>query len=319
MISVIIVSYNKPELLRHTLLSLKSYHHHNLEIIVVDNSDKEDVESLINQEFTDVIYKRMEYNIGFGRANNIGFQLSKGDYIAFFNNDLVFKEDVLSSLVKELEEDQSIGIIGPKLLNKDLSLQYSCCNTPSVIDIIKAEIWGDLSIKGWCLTEWDHNQIKTVDYISGALMVMRRDLIEKNGLFDPDFFMYSEEVDLCYRIKKAGYTIEYFPKVEAIHLGGASTNINDREINTQLYLSRLKFRLKHYGVFATLSQIWGIAIISILRCLILSVKIPIIKKNRELRVSQLIRTIKKLKLMFFYFIILSGRGEEHFFKIHNYN
>jgi len=166
MISVIIVSYNKPEFLRQTLITLKSHHHQNMEIIIVDNSDQKDVEIMIKQEFTDVIFKRMESNIGFGRANNIGFQLSKGDYIAFLNNDLIFKEDVISPLVSEIEKDNSLGIIGPKLCNKDMSLQYSCCNFPSVGDIIKAEIWGDYSVNRWYLADWDHNQRRYVDYIS---------------------------------------------------------------------------------------------------------------------------------------------------------
>jgi len=318
MISVILVSYNKPELLRQTLLSLKAYHHQNLELIVVDNSDQRDVEIMINQDFPEVIFKRMESNIGFGRANNIGFQLSNGEFIAFLNNDLVFKEDVLSPLVNELEKDQSLGIIGPKLLNEDMSLQYSCCNFPSVSDIIKAEIWGDYSVHSWYLTDWDHNQRRYVDYVSGALMVMRRDLFEKVGLYDNIFFMYSEEVDLCYRIKNAGYNIEYFPNVKAIHLGGASTIINNREINSHLYLSRLKFRLKHYGIFSTLSQILGITIVSIARCFFVSVKILIIRKNRSLGISHLIRTLKKLKLMFFYFVTLISRDKEYFFKLHAY-
>jgi len=318
MISVIIVSYNKPELLRQTLITLKSHHHQNMEIIVVDNSDQKDVELMINNEFLNVIYKRMESNIGFGQANNIGFRLSTGDYIAFLNNDLIFKEDIISPLVSELEKDNSLGIIGPKLLNKDNSLQYSCCRFPSVSDIIKAEIWGDYSIKRWYLTDWDHNQKKSVDYISGALMVMRRDLFKNIGLFDSNFFMYSEEVDLCYRIKKAGYYVEYFPMIEAIHIGGASTILNNREINSHLYLSRLKFRLKHYGILSTLSQIFGITIISIIRCLVISSKILIIRKNRELRVSQLIRTLKKLKLMLYCFVTLSGKGKEYFLKLQNY-
>jgi GT2 family glycosyltransferase len=317
MISVIIVSYNKPELLRQTLLSLKSHHHQNMEIIVVDNSDQDDVKKMINKEFKDVIIIRMESNIGFGRANNIGIQLSKGDYIAFLNNDLIFKEDVISPLVSEIEIDSSLGIIGPKLCNKDMSLQYSCCNFPSVSDIIKSESWGDYSVNRWYLTDWDHNQRRYVDYISGALMVMRRDLIENIGLFDNIFFMYSEEVDLCYRIKKAGYHIEYFPAVEAIHFGGASTILNNREINSHLYLSRLKFRLKHYGICSTLSQILGITIVSIIRCLFVFVKILVIKKNRDLRISQLIRTLKKLKLMFICFITLVSRNNRGFFDLHN--
>lgn len=319
MISVIIVSYNKPELLRQTVLSLKSHHHQNMEIIVVDNSDQDDVKKMINKDFKDVIYKSMESNIGFGRANNFGFQLSKGDYIAFLNNDLIFKEDVISPLVSELEKDNSLGIIGPKLLNEDMSLQFSCCNFPSVGDIIKADIWGDQSVNRWYLTDWDHHQKREVDYVSGALMVMRRDLIEKVGLFDDIYFMYSEEVDLCYRVKQAGYRIEYYPQVEAIHFGGASTNFNDKQINIHLYLSRLKFRLKYFGFFPTFLQICGIAIVSLMRSIIVSVKIVIIRKNKNLRINQLIRTLKKLKLMFYYFVTLISRNNTYFLNLHKHS
>jgi GT2 family glycosyltransferase len=318
MISVIIVSYNKPELLRQTILSLRSHHHQNMEIIVIDNSDQKDVEIMINQEFRDIIFRRMESNIGFGQANNIGVQLSKGNIIAFLNNDLVFKEDVLSSLVIQLERDNSVGIIGPKLLNEDMSLQYSCCNFPSVSDVIKAEIWGEHLVHSWYLTDWEHKQTRFVDYVSGALMVMRRDLFESVGSFDDIYFMYSEEVDLCLRIKKAGYHVEYYPKVEAIHLGGASSNINNQEINIHLYLSRLKFRLKYYGIYPTLFQVLGIAIISILRCFLIPVKILSMRKKRDLRIAQLIRTCKKLKLMLFYMVILISRNKRFFLDYHKH-
>jgi GT2 family glycosyltransferase len=286
-----------------------------MEIIVIDNSDQQDVSKMIHEEFKDIIYRRMDTNIGFGKANNIGFHLSKGEYIAFLNNDLLFNEDVISPLVRELEKDSSLGVIGPKLLNKDMSLQYSCCNFPSVTDIVKAEIWGDYSVNNWYLIDWEHNHPKYVGYVSGALMVMRRTLFEKIGLFDNIYFMYSEEVDLCYRIHQAGYNIEYFPQIKVVHLGGASMRLNNREINSHLYLSRLKFRLKHFGFFSTLSQMLGITIVSILRCIIITVKIPFSKKNRELRTSQLIRTLKKLKLMITYIVILIIRNKKYFLNL----
>jgi GT2 family glycosyltransferase len=315
MISVIIVSYNNPDLLRQTLLSLRTYHQ-NLEIIVIDNSNTNDVEEMIISEFNDIIFKRMESNIGFGRANNIGVQLSTGDIIVFLNNDVIFEQDVITPLVNALEEDKLIGIIGPKLLNKDKSLQYSCCNFPSVGDILKSEIWGEYAVSNWYLTNWDHHQRRKVDYVSGALMVMRRDSFESVGGFDEIYFMYTEEVDLCYRLKNAGYYVEYFPNVDAIHLGGASTSLNNREINVHLYLSRLKFRLKHFGIVPTLFQISGLSIVSIFRYLLISMKIFMIKKNREPRVAQLIRTGKKLKLMFVFLMILIFRNKKYFLNHH---
>jgi GT2 family glycosyltransferase len=311
MISVIIVSYNNPDLLKQTLLSLKT-HHKNFETIIVDNSDRNDVEKMISKEFPDAIFKRMESNVGFGKANNIGIQQSNGEIIVFLNSDVVFEGEVISQLVRELEKENSIGIIGPKLLNADKSLQYSCCNFPSATDIIKAEIWGDYSVKSWYLTDWDHRQRRNVDYISGALMIMRKEIFESFGGFDDRFFMYSEEVDLCYRLKKTGYHIAYFPDVQAIHIGGASTSNNDREINVNLYLSRLKFRLKHYGFFQTLYQISGIIIVSMLRCFSIPLKIFMIEKKRDLRINQWIRNCKKLKFMLYYLLVLISRTKNSF-------
>jgi N-acetylglucosaminyl-diphospho-decaprenol L-rhamnosyltransferase len=143
-------------------------------------------------------------------------------------------------------------------------------------------------------------------------MVMRREVFEKIGMFDEIYFMYSEEVDLCYRVQQTGLRVIYFPAASAIHLGGASSERNSRRINELLYLSRLKFRRKHFGLWATFIQIFGVGSIALLKLIPIGLRILIIPRNRAERQNRFVRNINIFFLMVHLSAILITRNKNSF-------
>lgn len=295
-ISVIIVSYHNREQLRETLDTLLFYHKNiELEIIVVDNSLDDTIQSMINSDYREVDYKKSPSNLGFGKANNIGIEKAKNEFIALVNSDIIFLEDTLNQLVDILKSKPSFGAIGPKLLNYDKTLQYSCCHFPEIKDIISSEFFGNPLPSNWYLTDIDHDKPLFVDYLSGALIVFNSTLLKKL-CFDDNFFMYSEEVDLCYRIKQLGYEIYYYPGTKAIHLGGGST-VKSEGINHHLYLSRIKFRLKYYGKIQALLHSGLLLLASLARIVILSLRQIWSRRDRNKRHYRIKRSFAVAKLM----------------------
>lgn len=238
-LSVIIVYFKTPHLLINCLESLnfskdylKEY-----ETIVVDNNSGDNAKAITIKKFSYVNWQNSHYNAGFGRANNLGINYSKGDYILLLNSDMIVSSENIQNCLIELQEKPEIGVLGCKLLNEDSTPQKSTYSVASFRKLLDQNL---VINKLWPMGE------EPIEAVMGSFMLIPRKVFEEVGGFDPDFFMYSEELDLCHRIARKGYEIKYFEEATAIHKHGGSTTNKDWSMK-QRYLSNALLFLKVRG------------------------------------------------------------------------
>lgn len=270
-LSAIIVNWNTKDLLINCLnsLFLDSFSDE-FDVWVVDNASIDGSQEIIRAQFPKVKLISTSQNIGFGAANNLAILQSKGDYIWLLNPDTYIKSGAISALVKFMHDNPRAGAAGSLLLNTDRSLQTSCAPFPT----ITREIWRLFHLdKLWTYgiynqNQWNRNEPKEVDVIKGASLILRREAIEEVGIFDEDYFMYTEEVDLCYRLHNAGWKLYWIPQSEVIHYGGRSTQQVAAEMFLALYQSKLLFFRKHRSRFETQLYKFAISLASLIRLLL---------------------------------------------------
>lgn len=256
-VSVIIVHYHvKKELLVCISSILASGTKNSFEIIVVDNDEKNEIEKDLELSFPQVTYIKSSQNLGYSTGNNLGAAVAKGKFLFFLNPDTIFSTNVIDPLLKFLTKNKEAGIVAPLLLDKGKNpfvLQGTRELTPlravfSISFLHKLFPNNPIAKKYW-LSEWDKKTIKEVDVCPGTAFLIAKDLFEKVGRFDENFFLFFEEFDFCKRVKKLGYTVFIHPEARIIHLWGRSTaNLkNNKEI---FFKSRFRYFRKHFGLFA---------------------------------------------------------------------
>lgn len=221
-----------------------------IEIIVVDNSDKLDVREYLTG-LTDVILIQNKTNKGFAVANNQGLMIAKGAYILYLNNDTLFLEDSLTELIRFYNSVGGNSIIGCKLLNKDLSHQFSVFDFDSISNRFGEYFFIFHMVKRSGRFNKFHKNLSNpddvmqVDVVKGAVLFTGREEMLRLGGFDETFFFYNEETDLCWRHKQSGGQVWYFPKTAIIHLGGSTTDEMQYFSVKNLAKSNLTFFQKH--------------------------------------------------------------------------
>jgi len=258
-VSIIILSWNTKELLKRCLRSIYSgytidTHRYKVEIIVVDNGSTDGSVEMVKKVISDqrsvvsgkVTFRLIENqrNLGFGAGNNQGMKMAKGEYILLLNSDTVVKDEAPLKMAEFLAKNPKAGAVGCKLLNPDGSPQPSAGPFPNLwvsAIMLFAEHWlGDL-------VRASFNQTKEVDWVMGAALMARREVIKKAGLMDEGIFMYMDEVEWCYRIKKSGYKVMFYPGAEITHLGGGSSKTGRKDPILNIYRGLLYFYQKHYA------------------------------------------------------------------------
>ena len=257
-LSIIIVNYNVKEFLQNLLHSIdKAAQNLTYEIIIVDNaSDDGSVEyiknNLLPRGRIQLIANNV--NLGFGRANNIGMKNAKGKYFLLLNPDTLLSEDTLVNMVSFLEGNPTAGLAGCKILNPDGTLQLACrrsfpgpwtsfCKVTGLSSFFpNSKIFARYN-----LTYLDENLTYEVDAISGSFMMLRKEVYEKIGGFDEEFFMYGEDLDLCYRVQKSGYKIYYVHNTQIIHYKGESTKRSSIDETKIFYDAMHLFVKKHFS------------------------------------------------------------------------
>jgi GT2 family glycosyltransferase len=231
-LSIIIVSYNTRNILRDCLLSvIKETHTITYEIIVVDNNSHDGSVAMLMQDFPHIKVIANTENAGFARANNQGIKLAKGKYILLLNSDTLVMENCLSKVFEFAQMTPQAGLIGCRVNNQDTSLQYSCWHQPSFFSelifftkTILKDFWDPWTYFKF-MKYWDHQSIQQVDCLSGCFLWIHREVLDKIGLLDEDFFMYYEDFEFCFRVKQAtDFKILYYPAASIIHLGQMSAN-----------------------------------------------------------------------------------------------
>lgn len=254
-ISVIIVSYNVKSFLQHCINSVKNASKHlNVELFVVDNNSIDGTGEMVQQVFPDVYFIANKNNLGFGKANNQALKLSKGRYVLFLNPDTLIEENTLDIFVDFMDKNEKIGMVGPKILNSDGTLQLACRRSfpspsvalPKLLGLSalfpKNKIFGKYN-----LSYLDPDESYAVDAISGSIMFCRGDLIRKLKGFDEDFFMYGEDLDLCRRIQLTGSLVYYLPETTIIHHKGESSKSAPFDSLMAFYKAMDIFFGKHFS------------------------------------------------------------------------
>lgn len=221
MISIIILSYNTQDLLKKCLASLYSkITDSNFEVIVVDNNSTDDSVKMLKHDFKKVIVIENKENLGFAKGCNIGATHAKGEYLLFLNSDTEFTaSDTLEKLTAQLKE-KTVGVVGGLMLNPDKSYQRSFGSFYTLPHVMKMLFLGEnTELSGQKFTH-----VQTVDWVSGGFMLVRKSVFEEVKGYDEGYFMYVEDVDLCYRVKKAGYTVVVDPDIKILHVGHGSSN-----------------------------------------------------------------------------------------------
>ncbi len=239
-LTVVIVSYNTKDLLLQSINSIvNNTKDISYEIIVVDNASNDnsvtEVLKFKRKKKLNIKVLKNKRNLGFGKANNQGMRISKARYILLLNSDTLIHDDVLSKMIFWMDKNKDIGISSCALKNKDGSLQGTGGYFPTLIRVFSWMIIQDLPFvdkiikpfhpvhsKFFNIGEKFYQKKRELDWLTGAFLLMRKEVFEKTGGFDEDFFMYAEDVDLCYRAKKVGFRIYYNPKWSITHYGGKS-------------------------------------------------------------------------------------------------
>lgn len=222
MVSVIIVTWNSEREISGCLSSLEN----DLEVIVVDNCSQDRTKEIIRENFPKVKFLENPSNLGFAKANNRGVRAAKGKYILLLNPDTVVREGSIEKMSRFMDTHPDVGVIGPRLLNPGGSVQPSCREFPSYKNILFEltgipRIFPNLSL--WRMGYFNHNTLREVDQPMGACLLIRREVLKEVGGFDESFPIFMNDVDLCYRIKRRGWKVLFFPEAEVFHLKGKST------------------------------------------------------------------------------------------------
>ncbi len=229
-LSVVIVYYRSPEAIRACLASLPAaLEGLESEVIVVDNESGDGVAATLPTLYPGVKVIDHGENVGFARGVNRGLEDATGRCIALLNPDTIVAPGAFALLVKWLDEHPETGAVGPKLFDPDGSVQYSCRRFPthwtslfnrySVLTLMfPNNPWS----RSYLMQDFDHASTRKVDWLAGACLVTRRDVIDRVGPMDPAFFLFNEDVDWCKRMHNAGYDVVYLPEATSLHAIGAS-------------------------------------------------------------------------------------------------
>jgi GT2 family glycosyltransferase len=239
-LSVSIVNTNNRELLLACLESLRG---EDVEVVVLDNASEDGSVDAARSAFPDVRVIAQEFRAGFAANHNTVIRATKRRYVYVLNEDTTSEDWGFDRLVARLDANQRVGALGPRLVYPDGRLQHSAWRfpTPGVAAL------GILSLGKLGVRQSGGNEARAVDWVMGAAILLRREALAEVGLFDEGFFLYSEEVDLCLRLRRAGWSVEYFPGVTVVHHESQfSAGIPERRINEQ-WRSRHRYWRKHHS------------------------------------------------------------------------
>ena len=227
-VDAIVVSLNTKRLLQDCLRSLRDSAYTVDRLFVVDNASNDGSADMVRAEFPEAVLVRMPRNVGFARANNAAFARCSGDTILLLNSDARLSRDGLGAMVEELRSGADIGAVGPMLVGWDGRVQYEGGRRdPSLAgefgNITHLNTRLPSSLFGhYLMNEWDHRTSRDVDVLSGACMVLRATALS-GRLFRDDFYMYGEDVELCQRLRIAGWRVRYLAQARVLHKGAATS------------------------------------------------------------------------------------------------
>lgn len=264
-VTVIVVNYNTEHLLERVLEALHaSQGSLRIQVVVVDNASRDGSVQLLQTKYPIVELIENETNVGFGRANNQAIPRARGRYVLLLNTDAFVAPDTLTKTVTFMDAHPKFGVLGVKLVGADGSLQPSCRYFPTPWNLFVQSTGLCQFFPATRLVDdmtWDHELERQCDWVPGCYYLVRREVIDRVGLFDPRYFLYWEEIDHCRAVRQAGWSIVYYPYTEVVHIGGESAAVDEtltkggRQIATLQIESELLYFRKHYGAFGLLTAV----------------------------------------------------------------
>ena len=252
MLSIIFVNWNSTAYLRECITSIHRWTSGiPFEIIVVDNASPAADVDVLKEQFGQITLLKSPYNLGFARANNLGFRHSRGDVLLFLNPDTKLISAAINTLLQRLISLPDAGILGCRLLNDDLSVQTSCIQRfPTIlnqaldIDVLRNR-WPNSPLWGIAPLFSTGYEPASVEVISGACMMIKRQIFEQVGLFNEDYFMYAEDLELSYKVTRAGYHNYFIGEATMIHYGGKSST--PEQATASKWKSILRYVVNNHG------------------------------------------------------------------------
>src|SRR4030043_581437 len=254
-VSVVIVSWNAQAFLVECLRSIRAFSGEvKVEIIVVDNASQDGSVEAVETQFREVRLIRNSENMGFAKANNIGISLATGHYVCLINSDIKILDGCIERLCEYMDAQPEIGLIGPRILNPDVTIQSSCRHFPSLwnnfcpavgLDKVfsKSRFFG-----GEHMFYFTSDRIARVNVIVGCFMMVRRKALDSVGLLDERFFIYAEDIDWCKRFLEAGWQVVFFPEASAIHYRGGSSSHSPLRFALEQEKAVAQYWRKHHGL-----------------------------------------------------------------------
>jgi GT2 family glycosyltransferase len=253
-LSIILVNWKTRDITRNALISIyKETKGIDFEVIVIDNNSQDGSVEMVRQEFPQAILIENKDNLGFGKANNQGLKIAKGDYLMFLNTDTVVLDRAINKLVEYLDKNLEVMMVGPRLLNRDLTFQHACRRSlPNLLNSF-FQLFGlvkifknNTLINSYKKYDMDPEITGPTEALSGAAMMFRRRVYEDIGGFDEMFFMYGEDLDFCKRIIDRGWQTVYVSYAKIIHFGGQSSGQRKVKSLVNFYEAMWIYYKKHF-------------------------------------------------------------------------
>ena len=247
---MIIASHNTRTYLQRCLDAIPAGH----EVIVVDIDSTDGSQAIVHERYPGARLVELGSNPGYGAALNDGIALASGEYLLLMNGDAWPAPGAVEQLVGFAAGAPSAGIVGPRLLNPDGSLQPSVRGFPTLWRLATEYLFlrwlapRSRALNAFYGSRFDHRSPREAEFLVGAVLLVRRRVVDEIGVFDASFFMFNEEVDLCYRARAAGWRVVFWPGAEFVHVGGASTEQTWPQMYREQLRSHLRFFAKHHGL-----------------------------------------------------------------------
>jgi GT2 family glycosyltransferase len=273
-LSIVVVTWNAKKVTEECLESIERQDAaRSLETIVVDNASSDGTVEMVQEKFPSVRLVQNDQNLGFAKANNSGIRLSTGKYICLINSDVNVPPSCLRRIYCFMEENPSVGLLGPRMLGADGKTRRSCMRFPTLWSSfcralgLDSLVKGSTTFGGFLMSDFKHDRVMDVEVLNGWFWVVRREALEQVGLLDERFFMYGEDVDWCYRFRSKGWRTVFYPEAEAIHYGGASSARAPARFYVEMHKANVQYWRKHHGrlaQFAYLLTVWLHEVVRIL-------------------------------------------------------
>ena len=267
-LSIIVVTWNAKRFVEECFGSiLEEARGLPAEVIAVDNASTDGTADMIAERFPEVKLIRSDTNLGFPRGNVVALEMCRqGKYVCLVNPDVRVLPGCFRKLIEYMENNPTIGVLGPKILNPDGSTQPSCMRAPTVwtswcralaLDrtvLRRLQVFG-----GQLMADFAHDRIRDVDALNGCFLLIRRTAMDRVGLIDERYFMYGDDIDWCLRFRKAGWPVVFYPEAAAIHYGGGTTAQAPVYFYVEMQKANLQYWKKHHSrpaQIAYLASVW---------------------------------------------------------------